>query len=352
MEDNSEKPHEATQKRLEDARRRGEIAMSSDLTSSVAFFGLLGVAASFGPSLVERIGEVLSTLVVEAGRAGPEGQATPWPMARIVSVLSPWFLVPALGAILALTGQQAFVFAAEKLSFKGSRISPVSNAKQKFGRHGLFEFSKAAIKLLVFSTVLFFYILANLESLLTSASLEPALAATAMFSAAIEFLAVVCVLLLGVGALDYLWQRAEHLRNNRMSRKEVTDEAKEQEGDPHLKAERRARAQQVSQSTMMKDVETASVIVVNPTHYAVALWWDPSAGGAPVCVGKGVDQIAARIREIASEFGVPIHRDPPTARALFSSVAIGEEVQPELYKPVAAAIKFADKMRAKVRRAR
>jgi flagellar biosynthetic protein FlhB len=128
------------------------------------------------------------------------------------------------------------------------------------------------------------------------------------------------------------------------------DEFKESEGDPHFKAARRQRAQEVATNRMLVDVARADVVVVNPTHYAVALRWDRGKGGAPVCVAKGVDEIARAIRERAAEHGIPIHSDPPTARAMFASVELGQEIRAEHFRAVAAAIRFADAMRRKARR--
>jgi flagellar biosynthetic protein FlhB len=124
---------------------------------------------------------------------------------------------------------------------------------------------------------------------------------------------------------------------------------KEAEGDPHLKQHRRMRAQELAMNQMMADVPGADVVIVNPTHYAVALAWDRGPGSAPVCVAKGRDQVAARIRETARQAGVPVHADPPTARALFATVEIGAQIAPEHYRPVAAAIRFAEAMRRKAR---
>jgi flagellar biosynthetic protein FlhB len=127
----------------------------------------------------------------------------------------------------------------------------------------------------------------------------------------------------------------------------MMDEHKNSEGDPHLKAKRRQKGQEIATNRMLSDVKTADVIIVNPTHYAVALKWDRASGRAPICVAKGVDEIAARIRERAAESGVPLHSDPPTARMLFVHLDVGQEVQPEHYRAVAAAIRFAEAMSKK-----
>ncbi len=164
-----------------------------------------------------------------------------------------------------------------------------------------------------------------------------------------DFLKIVTVIALAIGGIDLLWQRAEHLRRNRMSHKELMDEHKQLEGDPHVKQQRRQRGQEIALNKMLADVPGADVVIVNPSHYAVALKWSRKPGSAPVCVAKGVDEIAARIREIASQSGVPIHRDPPTARALHAAVPIGEEIRPEHFAAVAVAIRFADEMSRKRR---
>ena len=155
-----------------------------------------------------------------------------------------------------------------------------------------------------------------------------------------------------IGAIDYLWQRAEHLRRNRMSRKELMDEMKQSEGDPHMKSQRRQRGVEIATKQMVADTAKADVVIVNPTHYAVALQWKRESRRPPVCLAKGVDEVAARIREVAMEHGVPIHSDPPTARALHATIDIGQEIHPDHYKSVAAAIRFAEKMRQKAKKGR
>ncbi len=166
----------------------------------------------------------------------------------------------------------------------------------------------------------------------------------------VEFLFVILIISTVIGGLDYFWQLAEHHRQNRMSRKEMMDEHKEFEGDPHTKAQRRQRGYDIATNRMLADVDTADVVMVNPTHYAVALKWVRCRQAGTRCVAKGVDEIAARIRERAALAGVPIHSDPPTTRALHASVDIGHEVQPEHFRAVAAAIRFSEAMRRKARK--
>ena len=166
-----------------------------------------------------------------------------------------------------------------------------------------------------------------------------------IFEFSLGFIFIVVVVSSVIGAVDLIWQRAEHIRKNMMSLQEIRDELRDQEGDPMAKQARRQRSQEIVANKMLVDVPSASVVVVNPTHFAVALRWDGEAGTAPICVAKGVDEVARRIREIAAEHRVPIHRDPPTARTLYSEVEIGQEIFTEHYEAVAAAIRFAERIK-------
>ncbi|MEO1601820.1 MAG: EscU/YscU/HrcU family type III secretion system export apparatus switch protein, partial [Pseudomonadota bacterium] len=169
---------------------------------------------------------------------------------------------------------------------------------------------------------------------------------------ALQFEAILIGLLIVsavIAFLDFAWQRFEFEKRNRMTHQELKEEAKQTEGDPHLKAERRERAKAAANQQMLLDVPKADVVIANPVHYAVALRWDKSKDAAPRCLAKGVDEMALRIREIAEREGVPVHEDPPTARSVHALVEIGQEVKPEHYRAVAAAILFADEIRAKAR---
>jgi len=349
-----DKQHEPTQKKLDDARKRGEIAKSTDLNTAASYGGILLVAMAMGAATLPQFSQLLANMVGNADRISTvffSDSARPVSggvFKGLIFSIGPWFLFPALLVILSILVQRSFVVAPDKLIPKLSRISILSNAKNKFGRSGLFEFGKSFFKLMIYSLVLAFFLKGKMLEIMGTVHLPPAMITTVLSRLLVEFLLVVLVIALGIGAVDFMWQKAEHTRRNMMSRKEMTDEAKQSEGDPHVKQQRRQKGYAIAMNQMLADVPDASVVVVNPTHYAVALKWDRSAGMAPVCVAKGVDEIAARIREAANEAGVPIHRDPPTARALFATVEIGQEIPPDHYQAVAAAIRFAEELRKKV----
>lgn len=354
-EDEADKEHEASQQKLDEARKEGDIPRSVDLQTAAATGGLLLALISLGAWAVERAGTAgmvaldqadrLSTLVTTGGTGAIAGLVLSFAGPPLALLLVAPILVLAL-----LFATRGIVFAPTKLAPKVSRISPMATAGQKFGIEGLVEFGKSAAKMGIIALVLYQYLASRLEDILASLYLTPAMSAALMARMVLEFLFIVFLIQLALGGVDFLWQIFRHRQRHRMSRKEMMDEFKDSEGDPHLKSARRQRAQEVATNRMLTDVASANVVVVNPTHYAVALKWDRTRGGAPICVAKGVDEIAAKIRERAAEHGVPIHSDPPTARAIHATVEIGQEIRVEHYRAVAAAIRFADAMRKRARR--
>lgn len=355
QDDDVEKSHEPTQTKLEEARRKGDIARSTDLTTAGSYAGLLLAFMFAGAGSLTGLGAALTSLLDQPDRlaplvfggsaaAGLKGLAVELPL-----LLAPWFLFPALAALTMILLQRIFVFTPSHLAPRLSRISLLHNAGQKFGRVGLFEFAKSLVKMAVYSVVLWFFLKYRLDDLMVSIWTEPGIAMVLLGKLTTAFLFVVLGVSILVGLADLFWQKQEHIRKNRMSHKELRDEAKEAEGDPYLKQERRNRGYEIATNRMMLDVPTADVVIVNPTHYAVALKWSRKRGEAPICVAKGVDDTATRIRALALENGVPLHSDPPTARALFATTDIGVEIAPQHYRAVAAAIRFAETIRRKRR---
>lgn len=351
-EENNDKQHEPSQKKLDDARKKGEIPRSADLSVAASYGGMLLVYGGFGASsLVYLCAEMVGYFEQAFLQYDMQGtqNLTMGLMNAALLVSAGWFVVPALAVLTLLLALKGFTFAPDKLMPKLSRISLISNAKNKFGRSGLFEFSKSSVKLIVYSVCLGLFLKARMGDIADATSMTPGSVVTLMFKTGAEFFFVAFLVALVIGGIDYLWQYKEHLRKNRMSDKDMRDEQKESEGDPHMKGARRQRAQDLALNQMAARVPEAAVIIVNPEHYAVALAWSRMPGTAPVCVAKGVDETARKIKEIARENNIPIHRDPPTARALFATTAIDQEIQTEHFRAVAAAIRFADQMKTKLR---
>jgi flagellar biosynthetic protein FlhB len=354
-EDGGEKSYEPTPKKLEEARRQGDIPRSSDLHFTAALLGLAIACVAAGTLTVTRAGAALAGWLDQmAAATRPMDLASlrtgfALLMGEVGIALAPVFGLPVVLVLASVAAQRGFVFAPSKLAPKLSRISPVDVAKQKFGPAGLFEFAKSAVKLTVVALAMGLFLYANRGPLIGSLQAAPGQMAALMGALLIDFLWLSIAISGAIAALDYLFQVQDHRRRQSMTHKELTDELKQTEGDPYMKQARRQRGQEIAMNRMLADVPGADVVVVNPTHYAVALKWDRAAGRAPHCVAKGQDEIAARIREVAQEAGVPIHRDPACARALYASVALGAEIRREHYEAVAAAIRFAEEMRARAR---
>ncbi|MDN5788067.1 flagellar biosynthesis protein FlhB [Pseudorhodobacter sp.] len=349
-EPSSEKEHEPSQKKLDDARKKGEFPRSADLITAASYAGFLLAAVAVGAQSMINAGGILTTILARADKIGPTMPFGAGIGLAFATAVSPFFLLPMIAAALMVVAQRAMVFSATKLAPKLNRISPISGAKNKFGRKGLFEFFKSFLKLTVISTLLFGFLSYRAEDFLRMVYLSPAPATGLLMRHIVSFLTLIVLVALSIGILDYFWQRAEHLRSNRMSRKEMMDEHKDSDGDPHMKASRRQRAQEIASNRMLSDVAKADVVIVNPTHFAVALQWDRSTGRAPICIAKGTDEIASRIRERAAVAGVPLHSDPPTARLLHASLEVGQEIHPDHYRAVAASIRFAEMMRKRMPR--
>jgi flagellar biosynthetic protein FlhB len=353
--DASEKQFEPSQKKLDDAREKGEIAKSADLNTAAGYAGVLLVALTVGSNALQQMGLTLSILLSQAdaiSHAIFEGSARPSMgglMRAVTTSVSPWFALPAVFVVLSIVSQRAFVVTPSKIIPKLNRISLIAGVKNKFGRQGFFEFTKSFAKLLIYGGIMAVFLRSQSDRIIGSMHLPPGLIIMVLGGILVRLMSIVLCTSLILGAVDFLWQRAEHIRKNRMSRKDMVDEMKQSEGDPMMKQQRRMKGQSIAMNKMLADVPTADVVIVNPTHYAIALKWDKSAQSAPVCVAKGVDEIAAKIREIAFEHAVPVHADPPTARTIHAHVEIGQPIAPEHYRAVAAAIRFAEAMRRKAR---
>lgn len=356
QDESSEKSFDPTPRKLEEARRRGEIVRSADLNTAISYGGLLLGTMLFGPELLNSFGSVMSTMIGRADTIAPLMLAPGGaivagaPIAAGFRLLGGLVLVPAVLIVVSLIAQRAFLFTGSRLEPKLSRISPIQTAKNKFGANGLFEFAKSAAKLCIYTFLLAIFLISRSDEILGSLQGTSGQILSIISRQARDFLIFVLLIAFVLGGIDYLWQWNAHMRKNRMTRKEITDESKENDGDPHLKQERRQRGYDIATNRMLADIPDAAVVIVNPQHFAVALKWNREEGDVPVCVAKGVDEIAARIRETANEAGVPIYRDPPTARLLHEVIEIGAPIERDHFRAVAAAIRFADLMRQRAPR--
>ncbi|MEL6767253.1 MAG: EscU/YscU/HrcU family type III secretion system export apparatus switch protein [Pseudomonadota bacterium] len=347
----------ATERKREEARRKGDLPRAPDAQAAIAYIGLAVALAVDAREGAEIAGASLMAML-EAPEAlaarALAGDPALWTklLADMTRAIGPILLVPALLLVAYFAATRSIVFAPDRVMPKLSRISPVENAGQKYGLHGLGEFVKSTAKLCLLLGVFAIVLIGLADWMAGTVRVEARLITRLMEVPLRQILAGTLAVAVVVGLADFFWQRHQHEQRLRMSPEEMKREMKETEGDPMLKARRRERAEEIATNRMLEAVPKAAVVITNPTHLAIALSWNRGGARAPVCVAKGADEIAARIRERAEEAGVPTHRDPPTARALFATTPIGHEIDPEHYRAVAAAILFAEELRAKQRDAR
>ena len=349
-----EKTHEATPQKLERARRKGELAKSQDAQTFAAYLGLCGAMLLAGGWTAVSLGEVLMAFLDRPAElaelfTSSGGTIAAEVTGRIGMAMAPVFVLPAALILALLVAQRAVVVAPEKLKPKLSRLSPISNAKQKYGPTGLVEFAKSAVKLTAVSIVLALALVAEIDRLPGYIRMEGRLLPLVLERQFWNIATGVLILAFAVAAIDVVWQRASHRKRMRMTHQELKDESKQAEGDPHMRAQRRDRGREIASNRMLHDVPKADVVIVNPSHYAVALTWDRDRNAVPVCIAKGTDELARRIRVRADQAGVPIHEDPPTARSIHAMVEVGHPIRTEHFRAVAAAIVFADRMRQRQR---
>ncbi|WP_232493741.1 flagellar biosynthesis protein FlhB [Novosphingobium kaempferiae] len=350
--DKDQRTHEPTPKKLEDARKRGEVAIAPEVRHATMMAGALAVTGWLGLSAMERLGTMLKRLWGDAQEfpldpEGAQGLATGVMWHALVSLL-PVFAVLLTAAIGTVFLQGRVVLSWSRLSPKWSKLSPASGAKRLFGTRALVEFAKTLAKLGVIGLVVWLVFAPRMEGADGLVGRSPGAIGAAAGQLAFEILRAVVALVAALALFDFLWQRRSFLQRMRMTLQEVKDEHKQSEGDPKIKAKIRQIQMQRSRKRMMAAVPTASVIVTNPTHYAVALKYEHGVTAAPTVVAKGVDAVALRIREVGREAGVPVIENPPLARALFAAVEIDHPIPIEHYQAVAEIIGYVLRLAKKV----
>ena len=345
-----ERTEKATPKRLQDARNKGQVARSRELNSAALV--LLGAGGLW--MLGDRIGTCLQG-VLRSGLAFDRAAALD-PAAlgarlarasgEALFALAPWLALALVVAAVAPLMLGGFLLSAENLQLKFDRLDPAKGLKRVFSAQGAVETGKALGKFVVVGG-LAALVMSQMSPALLNLGGEPVPAAVMHAGRLIArafFLTAFGLLL--IAAVDVPFQLWNHAKQLRMSRQDIKDEMKESEGRPEMRGRIRQRQQELSRRRMMQDVPTASVVITNPTHYAIALRYDVGGNGAPRLVAKGADLVAAQIRALAKEHKVPILEQPPLARALFYSTKIGAEVPRELYAVVAQVLAYVYQLQA------
>lgn len=329
----------ATPRRRQEARRRGQVARSTELTGAVALLAAVAGLVVFGPAILENLA-LLMRGSLAAGAPQVSTAADAYTVFQQVGVRLLWTVAPLLASLMAIgllvnVLQVGFLFTGQPLSPRLSKLNPIEGFGRIFGRRGWVELAKALAKIAAVGLVTYFTLRADLESLVPLMGAEGGTLLEEIGAATVRIGLRAGAILLVLAGLDYAYQRWEYERSLRMSRKEVEEEQKQTEGDPHVKARVRAMQRAASRQRMMDEVAKADVVVTNPVHVAVALRYDRAKMDAPVVVARGMRRIAERIKEIAREHRIPVIEDPPLARALHRSTQIGDAIPEALYQVVA-----------------
>jgi flagellar biosynthetic protein FlhB len=341
--DSSDKTEEPSQKRLDDALERGDVVKSQEINTWFMIAGATLVLSTFSGSIGGGIMMPLRNLIanswmIQADAAGLLALAQSLEYVLIVTLGVP-LLMLALAAIAGNMIQHRLVWSAEALTPKFSKISPAAGAKRIFGTQALANFAKGIVKLVALSAVMMAILWPERYRLESMVRLDPDAILGVTTSFAIKLMGAVVAMLAAVAIADYFFQYRQWHERQKMSLQELKEEFKQSEGDPHVKGRLRQLRHARMKKRMMAAVPKASVIITNPTHYAVALSYERGMS-APVCVAKGVDAVALKIREIAKQHDIPIVENVPLARALHATVEIDDEIPVEHYHAVAEIIGY------------
>jgi flagellar biosynthesis protein FlhB len=349
-----ERTEKATPKRREEARKRGDVARSHDLSGALVLLAGVMSIALLGPHIAESVGNFMRAVL--AASAHPQDAFTATGIKGIFKaavttvaltvgpIAGACALAALLGGIAQLGGRPRV--SAPKIDFK--RISPLSGAKNIFGPNAFFETAKAVGKVGAVGAVAAISLLPSVSGLASKVGVPPLALGSLSGATAVSVAERTCFAYLVIGLIDYAWRRRKHERGLRMTKQEVKEEARQHTVSSEVKQALRRRQMQAAKARMMAAVPDADVVVTNPTHFAVALSYDGSKP-APEVVAKGQDLIAAQIRRVASENDVPVIEDPPLARALHSSCEIGQVIPAELYVAVAKVLAFVYRLAGRAR---
>lgn len=340
-----EEPTEkATPKREMEARKKGQIARSRELSTMGVTLSAALAFMVFGDAMLKGISTVLvSGLSPSFEQIHDRGLLfEPLKAATLhaTMTLSPLLLVVVIAAVVSPAALGGWSFSASAMAFKAERINPLAGLKRLFALRGLVELLKALAKFLLVGGVAIVVLMSIADELLGLSRL-PVLEALET-SGQLIILAFVwfSASLILIAAVDVPFQAWDHMKKMRMTKQEIKDESKETEGRPEIKGRLRQMQQEAAGKRMLEDIPIASVVVTNPTHFAVALKYEGESMQAPKVLAKGADHMAARIREVANEHGVPLFEAPPLARALFASTEIGDDIPEELYLGVAQVLTY------------
>jgi len=345
----------ATPRRREDARNEGKVCKSADINTALSFLISLLVLRAAGPYLYENFTDIFketfSTLHVQEISLD---QARDMMMAQMMKGLRlclPVMLGVGAVGLASNVLQVGFRVTPKAIAWDSNRINPLKGVVNLISLRSAVELLKSIAKVVVVGAVVYAFLRREMPRLLDLADMSVGTAASTVGGMCWQLLSRACIILLAIGILDYIFQRFNFEKSIRMTKQEVKEEYKRTEGDPAIKGRIRQRQREIARSRMVQAVPKADVVLTNPTHYAVALKYDPEEMAAPIVIAKGQRLMAQKIKEIASANGIPIIENPPVTRMIYKMVEVGQAIPEELYQTVAEILAYVYKLSEKAGRA-
>ncbi len=347
-EDKFDKTEQATPRKLEQSREKGEVAKSKDATSVVMLLGSIGIFYFFSDNIIENISSLVRDLFAESATVEltvANAQGLLLKISKgILYIMMPFLLLPLIGLVANFL-QIGFIFSLTPITPKLSKVNPLSGLKRLFGAAAGMEFLKSLAKMVIVGFVAFSVLKDEVQNFGELADTETM--TMFMYLGTISFKVLVrsAWVLVVIALIDFIFQKWEKNRNMKMSKHEIKEEYKDTEGQPLVKARIRSLQRSLAKQRMMQEVPEATVVITNPTHFSVALKYEQGTMSAPVVVAKGAGVAAKKIREIAKENGVPLVENKPLARALWKLVEVGSEVPENLYQAIAEVLAYVFKLK-------
>lgn len=342
--DDDDKTEEPTQRRLDQAREKGDIVYSAEVGAALSLIAATAIVSFMsGPAASQVARGLIGFLAVPDQLSSDPASLRAIAIEVMIKLLAVFGMVAltlAGAGVAARYLQDKPTFTAEKLAPKLDKLNPMEGFKRIFGKQAFASFAKSLAKLVLVGSVLVWVLWPKDAQLETMSLLDPAAILPFVKERVVSMLIALASAAGLLAAVDYVFTRQSYMKRMRMSRREIKEEMRQSDGDPMVKAKLRQIRMERSRKRMMANVPKASVVITNPTHYAVALRYEPGETAAPVCLAMGVDAVAQRIREVANEHNIPIVEDPPLARALFATAEIDQPIPKEHYEAVAKVIGF------------
>lgn len=350
--DDSQRTEEPTPKKLEEARKKGQIALSREVNNWVMLLAGTIVIMAFGGPVLSQLSLFMRVYIEQAHdipvAPGGVGIALGEAFKNTFKIFILPLLLLMVAAFIGPFVQVGPLFAPEVIKPDVSKVSPVKGFSRLFSLRSLMEFAKGILKIAMVAVVGIVILTPYFGQMEHMVGLPMPLLLDELQLLVIKVMIGVLVVLVVIAVADLLFQRNEHYKKMRMTKQELKDEYKQTEGDPHVKARLRQLRSERARQRMIQSVPQADVVITNPTHYSIALKYDPDEMDAPVCLAKGVDELALRIREVAKEHDIILYENKPLARALYDVVEVDEVIPPEQYKAVAEVISYVFKTKGRL----